>query len=78
MIYFLAFPSNAGPSQTPDDDSCYTAEQLGSPGNIENGLVSSKQSFSKKKESKRQRGLNSLTYLCRYFFKILIVGLVCF
>ncbi|CAG9532048.1 unnamed protein product [Cercopithifilaria johnstoni] len=66
---------SAGPSQTPDDNDISTAEQSNSPGNSNNGSVSSKQYCSKKKESKRQRGLNSLTYLCKYFFKILIVGL---
>ncbi|KAL3994095.1 E2F/DP winged-helix DNA-binding domain family protein [Acanthocheilonema viteae] len=68
-------PDGAGPSQTPDDNDISAAEQSNLSGNNDTGSVSSKQSGSKKKESKRQRGLNSLTYLCKYFFKILIAGL---
>ncbi|VDO31938.1 unnamed protein product [Onchocerca flexuosa] len=69
-----ASPSEAGPSRTSDDKIISTLERSNSAGNKDGGSVSSKQSGSKK-ESKRQRGLNSLTYLCKYFFKILIVGL---
>ncbi|VDK82408.1 unnamed protein product, partial [Onchocerca ochengi] len=70
-----ASPSEAGPSRTSDDKIISTLERSNSAGNKDSGSVSSKQSGLKKKESKRQRGLNSLTYLCKYFFKILIVGL---
>ncbi|EFO21341.1 hypothetical protein LOAG_07147 [Loa loa] len=70
-----ASPNEAGPSQIHDDSSLSTTEESNSSGNNDSGSGSSKKSGSKKKENKRQRGLNSLTYLCRYFFKILIVGL---
>ncbi|VDK77644.1 unnamed protein product [Litomosoides sigmodontis] len=66
---------DAGPSHTPDDNVAVT-EHSNSSGNNDSGKsASSKQLGAKKKANKRQRGLNSLTYLCKYFFKILIVGL---
>ncbi|VIO93604.1 Uncharacterized protein BM_BM4234 [Brugia malayi] len=67
--------SDAGPSHTSDDNSFAIEEQTNSLENNDSANVLSRQPGSKKKENKRQRGLNSLTYLCRYFFKILIVGL---
>uniref|UniRef100_A0A915Q877 E2F/DP family winged-helix DNA-binding domain-containing protein n=1 Tax=Setaria digitata TaxID=48799 RepID=A0A915Q877_9BILA len=86
MTQFLEVPSKsgnynasfdgAGPSsQTPDDSNIICEGRQNSPENNGNGFVSLNQSGPKKKEGKRQRGLNSLTYLCKYFFKILIAGL---
>ncbi|KAM3719918.1 Transcription factor [Dirofilaria immitis] len=74
VLDYQAYPDEAGPSRVPDRKIIPTAEQLNSLRNKDTSVLS-KQFNLKKKESKRQRGLNSLTYLCKYFFKILIVGL---